>query len=182
MAKIYVILFARKLNNWYLYLTEVVASRATALRMSAQDTVLGQCFSNSALISFINSKPRNVLLTPAYFSLVSGWSSKIEASHPYNYKFSNLLLPAYIIELFRLLNLGLFQPKFDVYSSFFLIKVSTDFIKKRNLQSFYHTWYQTFGTYLPDLKIWCLFFIKYLIMHKNWFSWTQIEPEKIGKT
>jgi hypothetical protein len=66
-----------------IYCTMFATSRATAVRMSAQETVLGHFFSKLALTSSMNSKPLRVLLVSAYFSLFCGMSSKTEASHPY---------------------------------------------------------------------------------------------------
>lgn len=48
-----------------------VASLAAAVKMSAQETVFGHFFSNSALISSITSKPLSVLLAGARLSLPS---------------------------------------------------------------------------------------------------------------
>jgi hypothetical protein len=59
-----------------------VASLAAVVRMSAQDTVLGQCFSSSAFISSITSKPLNVLLACASLSLPSCFN-RMEPSHPF---------------------------------------------------------------------------------------------------
>lgn len=69
----------------YELLTRKTASRATSVKMSAQETVDGQAFSTSAFMLSITSKPLTELLFGnALFSLMISLesSSSSDASHP----------------------------------------------------------------------------------------------------
>lgn len=59
----------------------MLASRVAAVRMSAQETVLGHLASSFVLMSSISLKPRSVLLAAAYFSLPCA-SIRMDPSQP----------------------------------------------------------------------------------------------------
>lgn len=76
---------SKEISIWFL--TRTTESRAEIARISAQDIVLGQAFSNSLLIWSMTSKPLAELLLgfdPFSLTMVELLSRSKDASHPYH--------------------------------------------------------------------------------------------------